>query len=102
MITTHEDLAFTKAKVLIKQLLQQVVSHPDQPLGIFRIVKVVERKHELDTKLAYTFVVQTILPLLQGCQRWQEPHKNWIVFKPDACNDCVKRVDCLVDPQGGL
>ena len=89
----------------IRRLLLQVIAHPDQPIGIFRIVKAVERKFQFyDTREAYLAVVRVTAHLVSSkCKRWQEPHRDWIVFRPDACDYCDNRIDCIVDPdKGGL
>jgi hypothetical protein len=88
----------------IRRLLLQVIAHPGQPLGIFRIVKAVEKKFYMyDTREAYLAVVRVTSPLPGRCSRWKEPHKDWIVFNPNACDECERRIDCIIDPNvGGL
>jgi len=96
-------LKHSQAEELVRRLLLQVIAHAGQPIGIFRLVKVVEKNMQFDTRAAYNLVSGVTKPLIAKCKRWQEPHKNWIVFKPDACGYCDYRVDCIIDPdKGGL
>lgn len=93
-----------QAQETVKRLLLQVIAHAGKPLGVFRMVKVIEKNFNFDTRTAYNIVEDVVNPLISSsCKRWQEPHKNWIVFRPDACDYCDKRIDCIVDPDtGGL
>jgi hypothetical protein len=97
------DRDHNRAVELVERLLLQVIAHAGQPIGIFRLVKVVEKNFNYDTRAAYNIVKRVVKPLVAKCKRWHEPHKDWVVFRPDACGDCDYRIDCIIDAdKGGL